>query len=237
VRPSRPARGPAPARGILDSLLAGGEDALTDWIAKHPTNYYALTEQSRRFVEEKKFQEAKAPLQKLIELYPAQKGPDNAYARLAEAHRALGETNQERAVLAMQATVDADATEAFLRLMEFSAAAKDWPALAENAERFLAVNPLVPQPHRFLAQASEALGNARQAITAYQSVLLLDPPDPAEVHFHLAKMLHQTGDPAAKRQVLQSLEEAPRFRDAQRLLLDIAGDLTRNQTNGAGVKQ
>jgi hypothetical protein len=55
-------------------------------------------------------------------------------------------------------------------------------------------------------------------------MLLLDPPDPAEVHFRLARLLRKAGDPAAKRHVLQALEEAPRFRDAHRLLLEIAGD-------------
>ncbi len=233
----RPARGPAPSRGMVNAPLMLGEEALTEWIARHPTNFYALTEQARRLAGQKKFQEAKAPLQKLIELYPAQKGEDSAYVKLAEVHRALGETNQEREVLVKLAAVDADATDVFLRLMELFAAAKDWPAVAENAERFLAVNPLVPQPHRYRARANEELGKIPEAISAYQSVLLFDPMDPAEVHFHLAKLMRQAGDPAAKRQVLQALEEAPRFREAQRLLLDIAGDLPRNQTNGAAVKQ
>ena len=66
-------------------------------------------------------------------------------------------------------------------------------------------------------------------------MLLFDPPDPADVHFRLARLLRQAGDPAAKRQVLQALEEAPRFREAQRLLLDITGELPRNQTNSPGV--
>jgi hypothetical protein len=51
---------------------------------------------------------------------------------------------------------------------------------------------------------------------------LLDPPDPAEAHYRLARLLHQAGDPAAKRHVLQALEEAPRFREAHRLLLEIS---------------
>jgi hypothetical protein len=38
----------------------------------------------------------------------------------------------------------------------------------------------------------------------------------------LAALLHKTGEPGAKRHVLQALEEAPRFRDAHRLLLRVA---------------
>jgi hypothetical protein len=37
----------------------------------------------------------------------------------------------------------------------------------------------------------------------------------------LARLLHQAGDPTAKRHVLQAIEEAPRFRDAHRLLMEI----------------
>ena len=60
------------------------------------------------------------------------------------------------------------------------------------------------------------------AITAYRKLLALDPPDPSETHFQLAKLLHARGTEAeARRQVLQALEEAPRFREAQQLLLDM----------------
>src|SRR5947208_16841236 len=107
--------------------------------------------------------------------------------------------------------------------MELDEAAKDWPGVTENAERFLAVNPLLPQPYRYRARASEESGKTEAAIQSYQKLLLLDPPDPAEVHFRLARLLRQAGDPAAKRHVLQALEEAPRLRDAVRLALAING--------------
>ncbi len=192
------------------------------WLASHPKNFYALTRQAQKLLSEKKWQEAKAPLEKLLKFYPSNVGPDNAYTLLAEAHRGLGETNLERQVLTKLAAIEADAVDAYLRLMELGSAAKDWPTVAENAERFLAVNPLAPQPYRFLAEAREATRNAPAAIQAYETSLLLDPPDPAEVHFRLARLLHQSGDPKAKRHLLQSLEEAPRFREAHRLLLEMS---------------
>jgi len=105
--------------------------------------------------------------------------------------------------------------------MELDSASQDWTNAVRNAERFLAVNPLVPQPHRYLARASEELGKTETAIGCYETLLLLDPPDPADVHFRLARLLQKTGKPEAKRHVLQSLEEAPRFLEAHRLLLEI----------------
>jgi hypothetical protein len=52
-------------------------------------------------------------------------------------------------------------------------------------------------------------------------MLLLDPPDPVGAHYQLARLLHETGDPAAKRHLLQALEDAPRFREGHRLLLEM----------------
>ena len=96
--------------------------------------------------------------------------------------------------------------------------------MSENAERFLAVNPLLPQPYRLLARASEQLGRSAPGIRSYEKLLLMDPPDPADVHYQLARLLHQKGDSApAKRQVLQALEEAPRYPNALKLLLEIEG--------------
>jgi tetratricopeptide (TPR) repeat protein len=161
-------------------------------------------------------------LQTLVTHYPDQSGGNNAYAMLAAVHRGLNETAAERVALEQWAAREADAVDAYLRLMELAEQAQDWKVVAQNAERYLAVNPLVPSPYRFLAAASEALGETRPAIGAYQKLLRLDPADPADVHFRLARLLHSNNDPAAKRQVLQALEEAPRFRAAHRLLLELA---------------
>jgi len=184
-------------------------------------NYYNLIRKAAELMRSKDWKEAKAPLRKLIEQVPIQTGPDNAYVMLAYAHRQLGETNEEREVLSAVAAIDADDVETFERLIDLALAAKDWEEARRNAERFLAVNPLVPRPYSSIAESAEALGDADRAIAAWRKLLLLDPPDPAQAHYRLAKLLHEKHDPAAKRHVLKALEEAPRFRDAQRLLLQI----------------
>ncbi len=199
--------------------------SLAGLIEKNPTNFWALTDYARQLVAEKKWEEAKGPLKKLLEAYPGFTGANNAYFLLAVAHRGLNETNAEREILSKLAALDADATAAYQRLMELDETAKDWPGVEQNAQRFLAVNPLLPQPYRHLARANEELGQTEAAIQAYDKLLLLDPPNPAEVHFRLARLLRQRGDPAAKRHVLQALEDAPRYRDAHRLLLEINGAL------------
>jgi tetratricopeptide (TPR) repeat protein len=198
--------------------------ALADLVDKNPTNFWALTDYARKLVADKKWDQAKVPLKKLLETFPGYTGANNAYLLLAATHRGLNETNEEREVLSKLAAIDADATGTFQRLMELNETAKDWPGVAQNAERFLAVNPLLPQPYRCLARANEELSHTDAAIQTYDKLLLLDPPDPAQVHFRLARLLRQRGDPAAKRHVLQALEEAPRYRDAHGLLLELTGE-------------
>jgi tetratricopeptide (TPR) repeat protein len=217
-------------RRLVRSNKAPGQSA--SWITQHPTNYYALMEQAKNLISQKSFESAKAPLQRLIDLYPSQTGPESAYAMLAAAHRALGETNAERQVLSRFAQEDDEAKQAYLRLAELGVAANDWPEVVQNVQRCLAVDPLVATPYKFLAQASRHTGETTQAILANRALLQLDPPNPAEVHYELARALHKMGDPAARRQVLEALEEAPRYRAALALLLEINDSAARTKPAG-----
>jgi tetratricopeptide (TPR) repeat protein len=151
---------------------------------------------------------------------------------LGGVYHELGETNAERQVLTQLAEKDDDVTEAYMRLMEMGVTAEAWPVVAQNAERYLAVNPLLASPYFYFAQASEQTGQTQKAIESYRALLELEPADPAEVHFRLGRALHRAGKPEARRQVLQALEEAPRYREALRLLLEINGQSPRAE-NGA----
>jgi tetratricopeptide (TPR) repeat protein len=180
-----------------------------------------LKQQAQQLAEAKKWAEAKEPLSRLIELYPAQTGRGCAYELMGAAHRSLGETNEEYRVLSKLAEQDDEASDAYLRLMELAAARSEWAEVQRNAERFLAVNPLVAPPYRQLARAGEETGTEPKAIAAYQTLLQLDPPNPADVHFRLARLLDHAGDPTARRHTLMALEEAPRHRAALQLLLKL----------------
>ena len=94
-------------------------------------------------------------------------------------------------------------------------------------------------PHRLRATAAESLGERPAAIEAHRTLLLLDPLDRAEHHYRLAKLLVAEGQLAAARQdVVRALEEAPRYRDAHKLLLEIVqkiGPETRPATGPTSV--
>ncbi len=204
--------------------------AVVDQLLGDPRNYYVLLQKSRALMQEKKWAEAKEPLKKLIEAYPRQIGPESAHYMLAAAHRNLKETAEERATLEKLAAIDGEAVDAYLRLMEIGVEQQDWKLVQANADRFLAVNPLLAQPYWFAGKSNEATGNPERAMDAYKRLLQLDPADPAEVHFRLAKLMTEKNPVGAKEHVLRALEEAPRFREAHGLLLKLQG----TGTNGAG---
>ncbi len=200
------------------------EEALRTWVKANPNNYSALMEDARSLLQERQWEAAKVPLRKVIELYPNQHEGESAYTMLARAHRELGETEEELSQLKKVAGLSSEAPEAYARLMELSSAREDWPAVTEYAAQYEAVDPLSPLPHRYAGQALETLGQDAGAIDRYRTLLRLDPANPSETHFRLAKLLRKGGESAdARRHVLQALEEAPRFRDALTLLLQMQG--------------
>jgi tetratricopeptide (TPR) repeat protein len=198
------------------------EQKFNDWVEANPTNYAALMEKAKRLLQERNWAAAKAPLEKLIALYPEQHESDGAYAMLAVVQRELGEADAELATLTKLATLSSGATEAFQRLMEIHAARQEWKEVAAYAEQFTAVNPLVPAPHREAARAWQQLGDAPRAIAEYETLLKLGGPPEPEAHFALGGLLKTAGKrPEAKRHALQALEEAPRYREALRLLKEL----------------
>ncbi|MBT3596800.1 MAG: hypothetical protein HN505_12585, partial [Verrucomicrobia bacterium] len=175
----------------------------------------------RQHVNQENWEQASVLLDQLIEAYPDQRGAGGALYLAAVVAKQQNDTEKEMRLLEELASIDGDITDAYLRLMQLALENEDWKALRRNAERYMAVNPLVARPYEALAVACSALGDTERAIKARQTVLKLNPIDPALAHYQLARLLHDEGSPDAKRHLLQALEEAPRYREAQQLLLSL----------------
>lgn len=212
------------------------EAALAAYVKEHPHNYVALGRLARRRIADRRWEAAREPLETMVRLYPEDNGPESPWSLLARTYRETGDATAERKALERLAALSDDDMAAFGRLAELAAEKEDWPAAIDYARRILAVNPLLPAPHRRIARAAEETGERSAAVSAWQALLLLAPIDPAEIHYRLAKLLRQTGDlKRAKRHALKALEEAPRYRAAQReLLAIIAASKPQDQPSEAG---
>ena len=209
-------------------------DTIQEWLKLHPQNYAALRQLAEQLIGEKQWEAAKEPVEQMITLFPVDDSGASPYVLLARIHRELGETGPEREALVALADLTDDRIDVLDRLTELTAAAKDWEGTRKYAQRWLAINPLRPEPHRRLAAAATALEDFPLAIECRTALLELDPFDRPQSEYELAAVLHASGDiPAARRHVLAALEDTPRFRAAQSLLLQIIA--TPDSTNDSDV--
>ncbi len=125
--------------------------AIEAWLVVHPKSFPGLRRLAAKLVAEENWPKAKEAIAKLKAAYPEYMGEDNADVLLAAVCKKTSDPAGERAALEALASKDGSASPAYLRLMELEEASKDWPGLAKDARRMLAVNPLVPIPHRELA--------------------------------------------------------------------------------------
>jgi tetratricopeptide (TPR) repeat protein len=199
-------------------------EALAEWLTKHPNSFWALTMQAKHLLEDENWEQAKILIKKLLSIYPNYIGEGNVYSLLAQIYRKLDETEQERIVLSKLASISANSVEAYGRLMEIAMEQEDWRAVLENGNKYIAVYPMIGTVHFQMGRAYEELGLNEQAIESYKRLLLLDPQDPADINYRLAELYQDRNPVVAKRYVLEALADAPRFRKAHRLLLDIIDD-------------
>lgn len=197
-------------------------EAIRTWLRDRPHNYPGLKRLAAYWMAQKNWEEARRVLEKLRELYPDDVAADSPNRMLARLYQELGQNQDERAVLEGLVRLSDDDVDAVARLAELALAAEDWEGAREFGRRWLAINPLVPAPHRITALAGEHLEDHDLTIGSYQALLLLDPFDPAEIHLKLATEFEKIGKlPDAKRHAILCLAETPRYRAAHQRLLSI----------------
>ncbi|MEO5815268.1 MAG: tetratricopeptide repeat protein [Gemmatimonadaceae bacterium] len=90
-------------------------------------------------------------------------------------------------------------------------------------ERMLWISPYDITIHIRLAELASRAGDHATALRERRAVVALDPPDPLDARYQLAKALADAGDvAAARKELLGVLEQAPSFEKAQALLLELS---------------
>ncbi|MCA9175150.1 MAG: tetratricopeptide repeat protein [Planctomycetales bacterium] len=192
------------------------------WLSEHPQSLAALQQRAAELLRAKQWDEAEPKLRQLVEWLPDETAAGSPRAMLAELHRARGDADRERQAWRDLLEVDDQNYRACQRLMELAAAAEDWPEAVWAGQRLAEINPLQVNLQRQLGLAAASSGDSALAARAWSALIALGPADPADAHYRLALALESQGDVvAAKRHALMALEEAPRYRDAQRLLLSL----------------
>jgi tetratricopeptide (TPR) repeat protein len=199
-----------------------------DWNQRNPDNVPGLLQLATKLRESGQLDAAIEPLERVLKLDPS--ASLSAYSLLAGIYRDQKNLRLEKETLQKRVALDADSTEPMIRLLELTIADGEWESAKHLANRLLAVNPLLPAAHRYLSLAAEKTSDDATSVSSLSALTRLNPLDRADVHFRLASALFRQDELVqAKRHVLISLEHAPRYRDAHRLLLEIRGRLVNTE--------
>ncbi len=191
-------------------------------LADNPNNYWLQLAAARFAIQAGDWSTARDVLEQVYDVYPGDIAEDGAARLLASVYRQLDETDAEQRVLEVLARQDSDALDAYRRLIDLAKADSDWQRVQTYAQQMIAVNPMISAAQEELAAAAQHLNDPRAQIDAQIALLETDLSDPAEAYYQLATAHQRLGDLVlAKRYVLMALEEAPRYRAAQQLLLSL----------------
>ena len=186
-----------------------------------------LMSRAHTMLEAHNWSAARDAAQAAIIMLPEYTASGSAYVVLAQAEEGAG--NASAAIAAWQAWQKAGGWDpAGLRKLGelLAGAGRDAEATAVLAAVNY-VDPYTVADHDRLGRLLIAGGEGAKALREYEVLLALQPLDTAAANFGLARAYQLTGDqPRARRHLLQSLETAPNYRPAQRMLLELTGDRT-----------
>lgn len=197
-------------------------DQLLAQLEQTPNNYWVLRNLASARLQTEEYEQARDLLVKLDDLgtFTGERG--DPIMMLARCYRELEQTEKEIETLERVIEMSSDSLPALRRLIELATKREQWDRVVEYGDQINAINPLVIDGHTAIAGAAEQLDRPEQAAASLRTLERMDPLDPAEIDFRLAANLAASGDTVnAKRYVLRALEEAPRYRDAHRLLLQL----------------
>ncbi len=209
-------------------------EELTEWVAEHPDNYWGRRSLATALARARRYEDAIVHLEKLVELNTITGEPGGPLEMLATAYGKAGQVEKERETLEKIVSLSSDALPTLGRLIEMSKAQEDWESVRRYSDQVLSINPLVPSGHTALVEAAEQLDRPADAVRSFAALLQMEPYDPAGLNFRMAQSLAKLGQrDRAKHHVLASLDEAPRYRDAHRLLLELVAEAKREAEQAA----
>jgi cellulose synthase operon protein C len=156
------------------------------------------------------------------DMYPDFVETGSVYEALAQAYMATKDTPKALEQLKRYADIGGRNPDTLKQLAALQEEGGDKRAAVATLEKINYIYLRDDKAHQKLADLDMELGNPAEAIREYDAVLALKPVDPAGVHYKLAKAdqaAHKDAD--AMDEVLSSLEIAPGYRDAQKLLLEL----------------
>jgi tetratricopeptide (TPR) repeat protein len=166
-------------------------------------------------------------------LYPDYIYPANAYEFMAQADLARGDKQAAAAILTAYEKIGGHNPPALKQLASLEEELSEPADAAATLDRLNYIYPMDEDLHRHLGDLWFAQHNFTGAIREYTAVLAMKPLDQASAQFDLARAYFAAGEKdKAEDHVLASLEAAPDYRPAQKLLLQMKDSNEANENGG-----
>ena len=196
-------------------------ESVKSFLETHPASFAGLMTQASLLLQDNKQDEAEVALKKLVEQVPGDVSTNGPRRLLADVYRKRGENEQEAAVLAEHLARTADDLEAAMRLQDICNEANQSERVIEQGQTIFGIDPFQISAIQKTLAAAETLKQNEVAVAQLSSLLELQSDDAPRLHYRIARMLKESDTAQSRRHVLLALEQAPRFRDAHTLLLEL----------------
>lgn len=173
-----------------------------------------------KLANEEKFLEAEKKLIKAIEIYPFYTKTNNPYEVLIRIYRENQNKENLISMLEKFVTVSEYGSSYLLELAEYYRKKGDYKKVEKYYNRYFYEKPYELNAHENLAEIYKQQNLFDEEIYQRKIVIALNPVDKVTAQYNYAFSLYNDNRKTeAKREVLKTLDMAPGFRDAQKLLL------------------
>ncbi len=185
---------------------------------KWRTSLKDLVEQAKN----KNYDEVLKKGEEVRRMYPDYVYPANPYEFMAQADLAKGNKQAASAVLIDYEKMGGRSPQALKQLASLEEELGKPADASATLDRLNYIYPVDEELHRHLGDLWFAQNNYKGAIREYSAVIAIHPLDKASAQFNLARAYFASGQKdMAEEHLLASLEAAPGYRPAQKLLLQL----------------
>ncbi len=194
---------------------------LQSWQAA-PENYFLNLRLGTELKSAGRQEEAIPYLEKALEIFPTQATRGSPYELLTQIYEETGQIDKLVEIRQRWWHAAPQFAENAYQIASLLSDRNQPQEAAQYLEEAMYVDPLQPETHRKLGDLYLQSSDTEKAVREYTVFLNLSPVDGAAAHYKLAQALFESGDAqGARNHVLLSLEIAPAYPEAQKLLLQL----------------
>jgi tetratricopeptide (TPR) repeat protein len=208
--------------GSKSVSVAGGSRPETAGLITPKGAFVEAMNSAVEAMEKRQVDSTRVRLERAQALFPEYAGDDSPAWMLARLARDRGDTATALSQLTIVTSRNETAWEPNRMEADLRERRGDAPGAMAALSRMLWISPYDNTVHDRLATLAAARGDYALALRERRAVVTNQPTDVMMARYELARSLAATGDvTAARRELLQVLEQAPSFEKAQALLLEL----------------